>query len=140
MKNSLLKIDAIVNFILGVLLLLIIPFPEQMTEFFGVPKVDQAFYPSVMGGVFIGIGISLFIESNRKNTEQPAGLGLAGAIAINLCGGGVLIGWLSFGNLNLPIRGTIFLWSIAILLVAISGVEIIAQRRKLKSNFRDVQG
>jgi hypothetical protein len=57
------------------------------------------------------------------------GLGLAGAIAINLCGGLVLLGWLIFGNLNLPLRGNLFLWLIAIILVGISSVELIAHRK-----------
>ena len=113
--------------------MLAVPFPEQMTELLGVPDVGQAFYPSVMGGVFVGIGIGLMVESKRKRPEQPVGLGLAGAIAINLCGGGVLIAWLLIGNLNLPIYGELFLWSIAILLVGISILEVIVQGRKQKN-------
>ena len=130
MKDKLLKIDAIINFILGALLLLAIPYPEQITELLGVPKVEQSFYPSVMGGVFVGIGIGLLIERNRRPKDQWVGLGLAGAIAINMCGGSVLIGWLLFGNLEIPVRGKIFLWIIAIVLVGISSIETIVQRKK----------
>ena len=64
--TKLLIIDAIINFILGILLLLSIPFPEQMTEFLGVPKIQQAFYPSILGGVLIGVGVALLLENYRK--------------------------------------------------------------------------
>jgi hypothetical protein len=131
MKGSkVLIIDAVINFVLGVLLLLLIPFPEQVTEFLGIPKVQQAFYPSIMGGIFVGIGIALLIESNREKHQEPVGLGLGGAIAINLCGGAVLTGWLIFGGLNLPKQGLILLWIIAIILVVISSTEFKVHRRK----------
>ena len=129
MKDKLLIADAVINLILGILLLLIIPFPDQMTAFFGVPRVEHPFYPSIMGGIFVGIGISLMIERHRKKTDQNVGLGLAGAVTINLCGGIVLIGWLWFGSLNIPLHGKIFLWSIAILLITISSIEFRAQRK-----------
>jgi len=130
MENKLLRIDAVINFLLGILLLLTIPFPQSMAELLGVPKVEQGFYSSIMGGVFMGIGIGLLLESNRRTHKQMVGLGLGGAIAINLSGGGVLLGWLLFGNLNLTFRGSLFLWAIGLLLVGISSVELIALRRK----------
>lgn len=129
-SSKVLIIDAVVNFILGILLLLLIPFPEQVIQFLGVPKVQQVFYPSIMGAVFIGIGIALLIESFREKTQQLVGLGLGGAIAINLCGGAVLMGWLIFGGLDLPMRGLIFLWGFAFILVVISSIELIVHRRK----------
>jgi hypothetical protein len=52
------------------------------------------------------------------------GLGLGGAVAINLSGGVVLILWLIFGDLNIPLRGYFFLWSLAIVLVGISSIEV----------------
>ena len=129
MSKKLLRIDAVINLLLGALLLLSIPFPKQLSELLGVPTIEQGFYSSIMGGVFVGIGISLLVESNRQTDQVMVGLGLAGAIAINLCGGLVLLGWLLFGNLNLPLRGSIFLWGIDIILVGISSVELIAFRK-----------
>ena len=119
-------IDALINFILGILLLLVIPFPG-ITQFLGVPEVSQAFYPSIMGAVFIGIGFALLIEAFRKNPQGLVGLGLGGAVAINLCGGIVLAAWLCFGSLDLPTRGFVILWGLVLLLVGISSLEAIAQ-------------
>jgi hypothetical protein len=52
------------------------------------------------------------------------GLGLAGAIAINFFGAGILTLWLIFAPLSLPLRGYIVLWAIAIVVLAIGFVEL----------------
>jgi hypothetical protein len=131
MKNRLILIvDAIINFALGVLLLLTIPFSDQIANFLGVPKIEHAFYPSLFGSVLVGIGIALLIEGFRERPQQMVGLGLGGAIAINLCGGILLTGWLLLGNLQLPLRGQIFLWVIAVVLVLVSSVEWMVYQRR----------
>lgn len=122
MKHSkVLIVDAAINLILGVLL---ITYPLPMVEFLGVPLVKNTFYPAILGGVLFGIGVALLIECFRV-PNGVIGLGLGGAIAINLCGGVVLAAWLMFADLMIPLRGRVFLWSIVILLVAISGVELV---------------
>ena len=132
-SSKVLMVDAGINFILGILLLLTIIFPERITQFFGVPMVKNAFYPSILGAVLFGIGIALVLESYRTNPEQLVGLGIGGAVAINLCGGAVLIGWLIFGDLHLPLRGTVFLWSIGLILITISGCELLMHPRRSSS-------
>ena len=57
------------------------------------------------------------------------GLGLSGTAAINLSGGFVLMLWLIFGDLNIPLRGYFFLWSLAIILVGISLFELFIYRK-----------
>ncbi|MGB5844452.1 MAG: hypothetical protein WBG94_08420 [Anaerolineales bacterium] len=126
-------IDAGINFILGILLLLTILFPERIAKFLGIPAVKNAFYPSILGAVLFGIGIALVLESYRTRPEQLVGLGLGGAVAINLCGGAVLIGWLIFGDLHLPLGGTVFLWSIGLILITISGSELLMHPRRSSS-------
>jgi hypothetical protein len=126
-KSFILWIDAVINFLLGVLLLLVIPFPN-LSQYFGVPEVHHGFYASIMGAVFIGIGIALLIEIKRETQKKLIGLGLGGAVAINLCGGTALVGWLLFGDLGIPIRGTILLWTLALLLVGVSVIELWMQR------------
>ena len=68
------------------------------------------------------------VERLRRG-PQVSGLGLAGAVAINLCGGLVLAGWLTFAELELPPRGWLFLWALVLLLVGLSGLEIAQQIR-----------
>jgi hypothetical protein len=116
----LLRTDAIINLILGVALLV---FPSSLVSYLGVPHAHGAFYPNVLGGVLVGIAIALFIEA-RNTADNARGLGLPGAVAINLCGGTVLAAWLVWGGLELPLRGRVFLWSLVVILVGISSVEL----------------
>jgi len=123
--SKVLVVDAVINMFLGFLLLLLIPFPQQITQILGIPDVKHAFYASIMGGVLIGIGLALFIEAFREKEQGLVGLGLGGAILINLCGGTVLVGWLIFGKLELPGHGQIVLWIIAAILLVISVIELV---------------
>ncbi len=130
-RVTLLTIDAIINLLLG---LLLIAFSDGLVELLGVPPAAHGFYPNILGGVLFGIGIALVIES-RSKIGNGVGLGLGGAIAINLCGGLVLFGWLVFGDLSLPLRGLIFLWCLVVLLLGISVVELV---NGFQGNRRDV--
>jgi len=128
-RSTLLKVDAAINLILGALLM---AFPAKLIKALGVPMADPSFYPTILGGVLFGIGLALLIECYRKSSRF-VGLGLGGAIAINLCGGLVLAAWLISDRLTLPLRGQIFLWSLVVLLVAISLLEGLSHFRKGKS-------
>jgi hypothetical protein len=124
--SVLLSIDAAINLLLGILLL---AFCRPIANFLGVPTTDVTFYPTLLGAVLFGIGLALIIESRRK-PSGPVGLGLGGAVAINLSGGIVLLIWLLSGTLNLPLRGLIFLWTLALILVGLSSIELLALYRK----------
>ena len=78
-----------------------------------------------MGAVFLGITIALLIDVTGKKNYENKGLGLPGAICINLCGGTVLALWLVFGNLELPAKGFIILWLLVIILIIVSVIELI---------------
>ena len=114
----LLIVDAVINLVLGVLLIV---FPDGLVAFLGIPGAESAFYPGILGGVLFGIGIALLVQYFRGN----GGLGLEGAISINLSGGAVLAAWLVFGQLDLAFRGQVFLWLLVVLLVGISSLELI---------------
>jgi uncharacterized membrane-anchored protein YitT (DUF2179 family) len=118
-RTTILKADAAINLILGVLLM---AFPAKLVNALGIPVADPSFYATILGGVLFGIGLALLLECYRKS-NRFAGLGLGGAIAINLCGGLVLAVWLLSSKLSLPLRGQIFLWSLVLLLVGISLLE-----------------
>ena len=123
-KKSILLIDAIINFFLAFLLGI---FPKDVISFLGLPMVSNPFYASILGGVFFGIGIALLITRSAKNKSSD-GLGLRGAIAINLSGGFVLALWLLFGSLDVPIHGKIIMWALVLILFVLSAVELFTQK------------
>jgi hypothetical protein len=120
-RRYILLLDSAINFILG---LLLIAYTPRLARTLGVPVAESGFYPNILGGIFIGIALALLAESLKKSPDT-SGLGLLGAICINLCGAAVLLFWLILGNLNLPPRGVIFLWSLDILLIVLSSAELI---------------
>ena len=121
--KNLLLIDGVFNLVLGLLLLL---FPLGVADFFGVPQPESNFYPTILGGVIFGIGIALLIERYGFD-DQIRGLGLGGAIAINICGSLVLLGWLIFTPPMIPLRGLILLWAIGVIVLGIGVVELAAK-------------
>ena len=119
-RSSILLVDSIINFLIGILLLF---FPRVVIEFLELPLVENEFYPSILGSVLIGIAIALFVEWHRKESKV-IGLGTGGAILINLCAASVLSVWLLFGGLKIPIRGSLILWGLVMLVIVISIIEI----------------
>ncbi len=124
-RSTLLTIDALINLALGILLIL---FPFDITRVLGVSVPENAFYTSILGAVLVGIGLALLIEA-FLHPARMRGLGLGGAISINLCGAIILVIWLVGGKLNLPLRGNVFLWGLVIVLISISTLEGLAQFR-----------
>ena len=122
MVKIILVIDAVINFILGILLLI---FSPGIVNCLGIPSSSTNFYPNILGAVFIGITAALLIGAFGKNTNKFTGLGLLGAISINLCGGLVLALWLIFGKMDLPDKGFIFLWSLVAVLIILSIAELL---------------
>ena len=125
MKRELLTIDGIANLALGILLIV---FPSSLVRVLGVPGSGGAFYANILGGVLFGIGVALLIERYRPSLKL-AGLGLGGAICINLCGGIVLSGWLVFGGLRLTTAGYIVMWALVLFLVTLSSIELCGELR-----------
>jgi len=82
-KKPTLLVDATVNLVLGILLL---AFSPGLANFLGVPQSSTNFYPSILGAVFIGITLALVFEALRSARDGLTGLGLLGAVCINLCG------------------------------------------------------
>jgi len=125
-SKALLLIDGIVNLTIGIILLL---FPFGIAKLLGVPLPNINFYPTILGAAIFGIGIALLLEAFGE-PKGIHGLGLAGAIAINFCAAGVLCIWLISTQLNLPLRGYIILWTIAIVVLAIGFIELISKSWK----------
>jgi hypothetical protein len=125
-KKNLLVVDGIVNLVLGIMLLF---FPAQIVVAFDLPKVETYFYVNILGAVLFGIGLALLLE-RFAGQQGITGLGIGGAIAINLCGAGVLVFWLLFGNLELSLGGAIFLWGIAVVVLGVAMAELLTKSWK----------
>ena len=125
-ENILLVIDGIINLLLGIILL---SFPLGAAKWMGLPPTDTNFYASILGAVLFGIGIALLIDCVGAK-KGIRGLGIAGAITINLCGAGVLLLWLFFINLQIPIHGLIILWSVAIIVLILGFLELFSKSWK----------
>lgn len=127
MKNEekiLLIVDGVVNTLLGLVLL---TFPFGSGEILGLPKSENNFYPMILGAVLLGIGIALFIEVIYFY-KRKRGLGLDGAIVINMAASVVLILILIFGQLNVSTTGLIILWIVGLSVLIIGFVEYFRGR------------
>ena len=129
--RTLLFLDGAVNLGLG---LLLIASPGRLVRALGVPGFGDRFYPTILGGVLVGIALALFLASRRRQGGAP-GLGLAGAVMINICGAGALAIWLVLASDAVSIRGRITLWGIAMVVLGIAAAEIASGR--LKGRRRD---
>jgi len=110
---------------LGIVLL---AYSFPVVSWLGLPKVENSFYPNILGAVLLGIGIALHIEYKRTNGLY--GLGLAGAISINLMGGVVLLLWLLIGHLVIPLQGRVLLWVLDVFLIGFSILEFFAFKKE----------
>ena len=127
LHSIILSIDTIINLIIGIVLLL---YPLGIPVWLGLPESNNGFYPLILGAVIFGIGLALWIEL-RYGKKGWRGLGFQGAIAINLCGGGILLLWLLMSNAAIPFRGYIVLWIVALAVLLTGGAEIaISATRK----------
>lgn len=121
-QRRLLGVDALVNLVLGAMLL---ASPAGVIEFLGLPPARTYFYASVLGGVIFGIGVALMLEL-RGRRHSLRGLSLGGAIVVNLCGGSVLVGWLILSQAPMRPRGFVILWVVAALVLGIAVVELFS--------------
>lgn len=121
LQRRLLVIDAWINFILGAVLLAI---PAGFIQWLGLPPTETYFYASILGAVLLGIGLALYIEVQGV-VHGLSGLGLAGAIVINLVASTILIIWLILKPFQLPFRGYMLLWGVAIVILGIAIAELV---------------
>ena len=124
MKASiLLEIDGLGNVLLG---LPLIVYPTGVARLLGLSFAEHAFYPVILGALLVGIGVALLIE---RFSTRVRGLGLGGALSINLTFGLVLAVWLVASPAALPTRGAVLLWVLVLVLVGISGFEVFSLSR-----------
>ena len=126
MRKEFLTVDGVVNLVLGVFLLW---YPDSVIDSLGLPNEGRPFFANILGAVLFGVGLALLIESWRPPL-RITGLGLGGAIAINLCGGAVLAAWLLTGMADLTPFGQVALWALVVALVGLSAVELYIHLRR----------
>lgn len=131
-RSGVLTIDGVVNLLLGIVLM---TFPRPLVETLGIPQVANGFYPAILGAVLFGIGIALCVEA-AAGEREVGGVGLVGALSINLSAAAVLAGWLAVGELGLPPRGYVVLWVVVVLLVGLSMEEWRIHRREVSRTLR----
>jgi hypothetical protein len=121
LQRELLLFDGVANVALGGLL---IAAPLRLAAWLGI-SATNSFFAILFGAVLVGIGFALLLE-----LYGARGLGLTGALTINFCFGLALGGWLIFGGMNLPVRGQVVLWGLVVILVALSGLELVVEQRR----------
>jgi len=126
--TAILLLDGLINLALGLPLVF---FPQEVAAFLGLPVPQAPFYASMLGAVLAGIGLALIIQC--RGTRLPAsGLGLGGALSINLCAAAVLAVWLAVGELELAPRGSLFLWAVVLIVGCLSAVELSLFSRRVR--------
>jgi hypothetical protein len=115
--QQLLWLEMLLKLVAGLLLTLA---PLTTLRILGLPRPDTGFWPRVCGALLLGMAGALFLEG----TSRGHGLGLAGAIVINLCGAAVLAAQLVLEAGPASRRGRITVWLAVCLLVIVSVVEI----------------
>ena len=127
-EKFLLTADAVFNLALGIFLLI---FPKTILNYLGIPITFESFYARILGAVLLGIGFALLLERCRDRFGYP-GLGIGGAILINICGAGALAVLLLFSRLDIPLRGQIILWFIALIVMFLSVIEMLTLKNRTK--------
>ena len=116
--QQLLWIETLLKLTGGLVLMLL---PLTTIRVLGLQRTDGGFWPRLLGAVLLGLAAASYVEGA---TPGSRGLGLAGSVLINLSGAGMLIVLLALDRASPSSRGRLLLWIVAVLLVALSFVEI----------------
>jgi len=118
MIEQLLWIEFVVKLASGALLVLA---PRMLARIAGLPPAEQPFWPRLLGGVLIGIAVAALVEVRFKSS---IGLGLAGAVSVNVATAATLGSMLILGQGGPSRRGRFALWLASAGLVILALVEI----------------
>jgi hypothetical protein len=101
--------------------LILLALPGLSARLLGLPHPGTGFWPRLLGGVLVGLAAATYIEGSVAGSK---GLALAGAIAINLIGAGVIIALLVLDRGTVAARGKAVLWALVVVLIGLSLFEI----------------
>ena len=124
--------DGIGNVLLGLAMLL---FPGTILKVLGF-STNGASLLSIFGSVILGIGLALVVQTRRLRGPF-CGLGLTGAMLINLCFGLAIGYWLIWGNLEPNPVGSVLLWALTAILLIFGVVELSIIRRNPRTTVKD---
>lgn len=122
MADQLLWLETLLKGGIGLLMILL---PLTMAKIAGLPHTGTAFWPRLFGASLIGIAAAFAVNGYAHLNPQLAqsGLGLGGAIAINLITVLSLAGTLIFKGVSTT-RGVLLIWLFGLLLTGLILVEI----------------
>jgi hypothetical protein len=116
--DQLLWFETLLKLSSGLLLALV---PLTVIKILGLPPAESAFWPRLLGSVLVGLSGATFLEGAMASTR---GLGLAGAIVINLAAAAMIALSSLLGGGATTRRGKLVQWGIVTLLFALSLAEI----------------
>ena len=113
--DQLLWLETLLKGSVGMLMLML---PITSAKLAGLPHGNSAFWPRLFGAALLGMAAAFAVEGyTQLNANISArGLGLGGAIAINLITVLSLVGTLIFKGVTTR-RGLLLLWSFTLLLI-----------------------
>lgn len=118
MVEQLLWIEFLTKVAVGIPLLLT---PRVLAHVLGLPPAESPFWPRLIGGLLIGLAMAALIEVRFKSSM---GLGLAGAVAMNVATAATIGSLLIMGQGGPTRRGHFTLWLVAAVLMIQALVEI----------------
>lgn len=118
MGEQLLWVNTLIAISAGLLLLVA---PKPVAALLGLPRVDQSFYPRLLGITLVAVACALLTEGYGR-----AGLGIEGMAAINLVSGVALVLVLLFGGLVIAKRGRWLLRGLALTWLVLGGLGLLA--------------
>lgn len=115
--QQLLWLETLLKFFPGLLLTLA---PVTTARVLGLPRSDGGFWLRSCGALLLGLAAALFLEG----TSAGHGLGLAGAVVVNLCGIAVLAAALVLERGPSSVRGRVAVWLTVCVLLTLVVFEI----------------
>lgn len=116
--QQLLWIETLLKLSGGIVLLAM---PRLAIRLLGLPSGDSSFWPRLLGGVLIGLAGALYLEGATTGSK---GLGMGGAVLINLAAAGAVAGHVALNRATGTARGRLVLWLLVALLFLLSLIEI----------------
>jgi hypothetical protein len=118
MSQQLLWIETLLKLAGGLTLVLL---PLTTARLLGLPVAASGFWPRMLGAVLVGLAGATFVEGSTSGSK---GLGLGGAVVVNLACAAVLSALLVLGRAAATSRGRVILWALVVLLSVLSLFEI----------------